>query len=67
MASPTGSPKPAQKVFSLKSGRGELVMGCIVNRLVEIVHHNDANVRGDTIKFGERDLPFQRFTRNLIK
>ena len=41
-------------------------MGCIVKRLVESVHHNDANVMGDTIKFGERDLPFQRFTGDVI-
>ena len=42
-------------------------MGCIVNRLVEGVHHNDTNVRGDTEKFGERDFPFQRFRRNVIE
>ena len=42
-------------------------MGFIVNRLVESVHHNVANVRGDTTKFGERDGPFQRFTRNMIE
>ena len=42
-------------------------MGCILNRLVESVHHDDTNVRGDTIKFGERDYPIQRFTRNVIE
>ena len=47
---------PKNKFF-LTSGREGLVMGCIVKKLVESVHHSDANVRGDTIKFGERDLP----------
>ena len=52
--------KPNPKcMLVLTSGRERLVMGGIVNRLVESVHPNDANVRGDTIKFGERDLAFK--------
>ena len=53
-------------MFFLISGGERLVVGCIVIRLVEHVHHNDANVRGDTIKFGERDLHFQGVTRDVI-
>ena len=49
------------------SGRERLVIGCIVHRLLESAHHKNANIKGDTIKFGERDLPFQRFTRNVIE
>ena len=46
-------------MYFLTSGTERLVMGWRVNRLVESVHHKDANVRGDTISFGERDLPFK--------
>ena len=54
-------------MFFFTSEGERLVMGCIVNRFVESVHHNDADLRVDTIKFGERDVPFQRVTRNLIE
>ena len=51
-------------MFFLTSGRERLVM---VKRLVESVYHNDAYIRGDTIKFGQINLAFYRFTRNMIE
>ena len=42
-------------------------MGCIIYRLIEGIHHENANIRCDTIMFSERDLPFQRFTRDVIE
>ena len=42
-------------------------MECIIYKLMEGVHHGDTIIRHDTIKFSERDLPFQRFTRDMIE
>ena len=61
------SPKQAQKAWFSSLVEGKI--GCEMHRniLVESVHHNDANVRGDTIKLGWMDLPFQRVTGNVIE
>ena len=54
-------------MFLFTSGRETLVVGCVITRLIKCVHHENINVRCDTIKFSERDLPFQRFTRDVIE
>ena len=54
-------------MFLFTSGREILVVGCVITRLIKCVHHENINVRCDTIKFTERDLPFQRFTRDVIE
>ena len=53
-------------MFFLASGRERFAMGCIVNRLVESVHHNDASVRGDTITLVIGVRPFKDSQEMLL-